>query len=340
MTPAQLSRTVRHAVCRAVADGALAVEVPGSVRIERPRPGGCGDWATNVALRLAGPAGRPARAVAEELRARIAGEPGIGAVEITGPGFLNITVDEDPLERQRAVVERVRGQAAGGAEENRGQAPAGVDDRYPRGSGQALPGAATNRTATRPTGTRQALWDETVALLGQASGSPGSSVPVQECADASDVPGKLGSDAVRWAFLSAAAGDRVRPGAGLLRQHESNPLFTVRYAHSRARALSREAARLGFAARGEQYVETPLERWIGDWPEVLESAARLGAPDRIARHLEGTAEALLGFQHTVLPVGGEKPSAAHRSRLALAEAAGAVLAGGLSLLGISAPEHL
>jgi arginyl-tRNA synthetase len=49
---------------------------------------------------------------------------------------------------------------------------------------------------------------------------------------------------------------------------------------------------------------------------------------------------LLGFQHTVLPQGEEKPSAAHRARLALAEAAGAVLAGGLSLLGIDAPEHL
>ena len=42
----------------------------------------------------------------------------------------------------------------------------------------------------------------------------------------------------------------------------------------------------------------------------------------------------------VLPRGAEKPSATHRARLALAEAAGAVLAGGLSLLGIDAPEHL
>jgi arginyl-tRNA synthetase len=42
----------------------------------------------------------------------------------------------------------------------------------------------------------------------------------------------------------------------------------------------------------------------------------------------------------VLPRGDEKPSAAHRARLALAEAAGTVLAGGLSLLGIDAPDHL
>ena len=73
---------------------------------------------------------------------------------------------------------------------------------------------------------------------------------------------------------------------------------------------------------------------------MLEGAARHRAPDRLARQLEAVADELLGFQHGVLPLGDEKPSAAHRSRLALAEAAGTVLAGGLSLLGIDAPEFL
>ncbi|NBM14841.1 DALR anticodon-binding domain-containing protein, partial [Streptomyces sp. GC420] len=85
---------------------------------------------------------------------------------------------------------------------------------------------------------------------------------------------------------------------------------------------------------------TSLAGLLRDYPTALETSARLRAPDRLARHLESTADALLGFQHTVLPRGDEKPSAAHRSRLALAEAAGTVLAGGLSLLGVSAPEHL
>jgi arginyl-tRNA synthetase len=119
----------------------------------------------------------------------------------------------------------------------------------------------------------------------------------------------------------------------------------VRYAHARARALVRNAARLGFAGSPEEHVDAPaLTAAIGDHPAVLADAARLRAPDRLARHLEVTADALLSFQssvqHSVLPVGDEKPSAAHRSRLALAEAAGTVLAGGLSLLGISAPDHL
>ncbi|MCZ9341604.1 DALR anticodon-binding domain-containing protein, partial [Streptomyces sp. TRM76130] len=64
------------------------------------------------------------------------------------------------------------------------------------------------------------------------------------------------------------------------------------------------------------------------------------APDRLARHLVTVADAALPLLPAVLPVGDEKPSAAHRARLALAAAAGAVLAGGLSLLGIDAPDHL
>ncbi|WP_269440032.1 DALR anticodon-binding domain-containing protein, partial [Streptomyces clavuligerus] len=161
-----------------------------------------------------------------------------------------------------------------------------------------------------------------------------------EEAGGTEAAGLLGAEALRWAFLSTAAHDRPRPGPHLLRQHESNPLFTVRYAHARSRALTRNAAALGFRGEPLEHVDTALDGLIGDYPDVLASAARLHAPDRLARHLEATADALLAFQHTVLPRGEEKPSAAHRSRLALAEAAGTVLAGGLSLLGVSAPDHL
>lgn len=85
-----------------------------------------------------------------------------------------------------------------------------------------------------------------------------------------------------------------------------------------------------------------LTALLADHPAVLLAAARHRAPDRLARHLEAVAHAFFDFHDACppLPAGDEKPSAAHRSRPALAEAAGAVLAGGLSLLGISAPLHL
>uniref|UniRef100_UPI000AA16FEB DALR anticodon-binding domain-containing protein n=1 Tax=Streptomyces acidiscabies TaxID=42234 RepID=UPI000AA16FEB len=63
-------------------------------------------------------------------------------------------------------------------------------------------------------------------------------------------------------------------------------------------------------------------------------------PHRLTHHLVAIADTLLPLLPEVLPQGDEKPEATHRTRLALAEAAGTVLAGGLSLLGIEAPEHL
>jgi arginyl-tRNA synthetase len=171
-----------------------------------------------------------------------------------------------------------------------------------------------------------------------------------------------------------------------LPQDDSNPCFRVRYARTRALALLRAAALLGFEPlyedprhdgpgpdrpgpdhpepdhpepEGPRRDDSPyssgspdrgshripgardprvLLRLVAEYPLVLEAAAHHRSPERITRHLALTADALLDFQHCVLPKGDEKPSAAHRSRLALAEAAGTVLAGGLSLLGIEAPE--
>jgi arginyl-tRNA synthetase len=93
VNPAQLADAVRAALSAAVADGDLAVSVPDEVTIDRPRSREHGDYATPVALQLAKQAGMPPRAVAEKLATRLAGAEGIAAVDVAGPGFLNITVD-------------------------------------------------------------------------------------------------------------------------------------------------------------------------------------------------------------------------------------------------------
>ncbi|WP_328726212.1 ArgS-related anticodon-binding protein NrtL [Streptomyces sp. NBC_00259] len=375
MTPAELSRTVLGAVRRAVEEGALSGPVPERVKVERSRPGGSGDYATSIALRLAGPAGRQARDVAEVLKARITDSPGIARVEITGPGFLNFTLGDDSA---GALVRAVREQGT----------------RYGYGDG-----LAGTRVRFAPAGELRArvITDTVVRLLiaqgADAAVAPGGEERITAVPAHDDGPGhekhdgphndgpdddglfaRVGRDAALWALLRPAAHDRPLTGDGLLVQNEGNALFRVRYAHARSRALLRNAADLGFTARiapgtdgiapapagpdaataatAATSAETvpptaapaapasALLTALGDHPAVIESAARLRAPDRVARHLEATADAFLGFQHTVLPMGDEKPSATHRSRLALAEAAGTVLAGGLALLGISAPEHL
>jgi len=100
----------------ALVEGLRAMGVEGvEPRFERPRDPTHGDWATNVALTLAGRLGRPPRAIAEELASRIpVGSGGIAAVEVAGPGFLNLRLDAsavtstvDAILRERSDFGRV-----------------------------------------------------------------------------------------------------------------------------------------------------------------------------------------------------------------------------------------
>lgn len=336
MTPVELSRTVISAVRRAVDEGELSVVVPARAVVTAPGPGGCGDYATNIALQLARPAGRPPLQVAEILRPHLSRTEGVADVEITGPGFLNIRLDPDAAGVggvAGAVVRQVREEG----------------ERY--GYGLALQGQVVE--VCIPYEVRaEVVADALVRIVASQGGrvevrhgEPVSLRPVP----ASEDPAPLGPDAARWALLHPAAHDRARITADHLVQRAGNPLFRVRYAHARSRALLRNGASLGLEpgvdhATGSTLGSAPeadaLVTALAEYPQALTQAATHRAPDRVARHLVAVADALLALQPTVLPRGEEKPSAAHRARLALAEAAGTVLAGGLSLLGIDAPDHL
>ncbi|MFD3927396.1 ArgS-related anticodon-binding protein NrtL [Streptomyces sp. NPDC058614] len=326
MTPVELSRTVLGAVRRAVDEGELSVVVPVRAVVTVPGPGGCGDYATNIALQLARPAGRAPRQVAEILRPHLSGAPGVADVAITGPGFLNISLDQ---EAARALVSQILRQ--------------GSRYGYGYGYGDSLAGQVIALRV--PHDNRAEVLADTLVRIIATQGARAEvhhAEPVNlRPVPAPEDPAPLGQDAARWALLHPAPHDRPRITADHLLQRESNPLFRVRYAYARTRALSRNAAALGFdSAPGDVSEAQDLLTPLAEYPRVLSAAATHRAPDRLARHLVTTADALLDFQHTVLPLGDEKPSAAHRARLALAEAAGTVLAGGLSLLGISAPEYL
>ncbi|WMX45038.1 ArgS-related anticodon-binding protein NrtL [Streptomyces roseicoloratus] len=347
MTPADLSLTVLHAVRRAVDEGVLDVDVPESVHVERPRAGGRGDYASSVALVLARGAGVAPRQVADVLVERLLPHPALDRVDVTGPGFLNFTLRPD------AQQELVRTVLRDGIRYGHQPPNGGAHQPVHRADVRAAVTADALRrilcsqgyvVRVACEGAVESAWGLLGALTeaGGARGHlPTTVAPLPVPYDAAELHRRLGADAARWGLLSAAAHDPARVGDELLRQHEGNAFFRVRYAHSRARALSRNAAQLGFRGEPVEAVDAPtLAALLRDHPAVLASAARLGAPDRVARHLEAVADALLAFQHTVLPLGDEKPSAAHRSRLALAEAAGTVLAGGLSLLGISAPDQI
>jgi arginyl-tRNA synthetase len=355
VTPVELSRTVLRAVRRAVDAGELSVAVPARAVVAPPGPGGCGDYATNVALQLARPAGRPPRHVAEILRPLITEAAGVAHVEITGPGFLNITLDGGAEALVREILRR--GVRYGYAEEPSGRI---VQLHYPcevraAVSGQVLAGILRTQGALVRTSCEaepDPAWAEPLGVTVDAHGRPGAPAPLDvnlRPVPAPEDPTPLGRDAARWALLHPAPHDRPRITADHLVQRETNPLFRVRYAHARAQALSRNAADLGFdGAPGDVHPQNPnhpsvpLLTALADYPAALATAATRRAPDHLARHLVVIADAFLRYQEVtrVLPLGDEKPSAAHRARLALAEAAGTVLAGGLTLLGIDAPEHI
>ncbi|MFG3103353.1 ArgS-related anticodon-binding protein NrtL [Streptomyces sp. NPDC048182] len=348
MTPVELSRTVLHAVRLAVDAGELDVAVPEKAVVAPPRGGGCGDYATGIALQLARAAQRPAPDVAAILQAHLARAAGIRDVVLTGPGFLNISLASSaPAALVREILERRERYGCADAPDGRRlvRLHCPLD---PRALVVADAAARILRSQGVPVrlSCEAALPVEWRTGLGVSPDAVGPA-PAETSVDVRPVPAPgppedllaLGPDAARWALLHPAPHDRPDIGPGCLAQRETNPLFRVRYAHARALSVQRNAADLGFAAE-PGLVDNPLVGLLADHPRVLATAAEHRAPDRLARHLVAVADAALPFLVTVLPRGAEKPEAAHRARLALAEAVGAVLAGGLTLLGIDAPDHL
>jgi arginyl-tRNA synthetase len=107
VTPDDLISAIRAAVVRSVEAGDFAADVPGDIVVERPKNRDHGDYASNIALRLAKQAGQPPRSVAESIAKSLLAAEGIAAVDVAGPGFLNITLDSGTLGGlARVIVEQ------------------------------------------------------------------------------------------------------------------------------------------------------------------------------------------------------------------------------------------
>jgi arginyl-tRNA synthetase len=121
VTPEQLSEAIVGVLTTLSEEGALRLPdgVPTTVTVERPRQKGHGDYATNVALQLAKKAGTNPRELATLVQERLSTVDGVAAVEVAGPGFLNITVEAGA---QGAVAAQV---AAAGAAYGRSELFAG-----------------------------------------------------------------------------------------------------------------------------------------------------------------------------------------------------------------------
>jgi arginyl-tRNA synthetase len=191
---------------------------------------------------------------------------------------------------------------------------------------------------------RGALVAEVLAA-GDAYGRGAGAAAVEEAAKEVALPDDLveavGTDAARYALLrspSRTAVDLVLLG----RRTVDNPVFLVQYAHARLASLARNARDLDVRADIEQALTHPREVELICTIAGFPAAVRGGEPDRVARHLETLAGAFFDFHDScrVLPVGDEEVTDLHRARLAMVVAARRVLANGLGLLGVSAPEQM
>ena len=163
----------------------------------------------------------------------------------------------------------------------------------------------------------------------------------------------IGKDAVRYSLARYPADSPLElQGEDMIKQSNDNPVFYVQYAHSRTvqigtKAIERGVRRVdGFdPAQLSHASETALIGRLTEFPRIVAQAAELREPHRVARYLE----ALAGDFHSwynddeklrVTPYQDEEVTDAHRARLWLNDAVRTVLATGLDLLGVSAPERM
>ncbi|ONH28133.1 DALR anticodon-binding domain-containing protein [Pseudofrankia asymbiotica] len=352
MTPADVADAIVSAVRDVVADGAIDVAIPATVPVRRPRNPEHGDYASAAALELARAARRPAREVADLLAARLCRGSGIAEVEVADPGFLNIRLAPAALGELARVIVR-EGDAYGRAGGHWGVQ---VDAVLAAGSGERSPLALA----------RRAVVADALARLLAAAGfdvvpaPPAGPVAVAALAD---LAGIVGSEAARYLLVRSPLDVPLDLDLGVAaRQIPENPAFDVRYAHAEACRLLRNAAQLGIpAARGGATApeaaavleavevallshprEGDLLRALGELPGVVTSTATLRAPHRLARYLEELAGAYHRFYDAcrVLPQGDEEPTPLTGARLLLVEATRVVLANGLRMLGVSAPQRM
>jgi len=172
----------------------------------------------------------------------------------------------------------------------------------------------------------------------------GTVVTIQDLVDA------VGVDAARYSLIRSSANSALDVDLDLLnRRSNENPVFYVQYAHARMSAVRRQGADLGIDIDGDvdltlltEEREGDLIRSLGEFPRIVRSAAELREPHRVARYLEDLAGTYHRFYETsrILPRGDEDVQPVHRARLALNAASRQVVANGLDLLGVTAPERM
>jgi arginyl-tRNA synthetase len=177
----------------------------------------------------------------------------------------------------------------------------------------------------------------------------GNYVSVRELID------EVGADAARFFLIQRSSDVTMNFDMNLARQSsEENPVYYVQYAHARTASIFREAqAKLGGSvggaveyADGDPHLltvesELGLIRKLLLFPEVVESATLTLAPHQLPFYLQELAGAFSAFYRDCPVLPPRNPDLAlTKARLKLVAATRQVLASGLDLIGVSAPERM
>ena len=167
----------------------------------------------------------------------------------------------------------------------------------------------------------------------------GSYMTVRELVD------EVGRDAVRYFFLMRRGDSHLVFDVDLAKsQTEENPVFYVQMAHARLSGIFRVAGRAPETASPngvnpaalDQPEELLLLKQLADFPSLVAGAATALEPHRVTGYLEGLARIVHAWYHKYRVLGEPEEAA----RLVLARAVRQVLANGLTLLGVSAPDRM
>jgi len=162
---------------------------------------------------------------------------------------------------------------------------------------------------------------------------------------------KVGVDAARYTLIRYPVDTPMVMDIDILRRNTNeNPVYYVQYAHARIAAVLRNTAELGISSDLSNFDPSQLSHdrenellgALAEYPRVVASAAEFREPHRVARYLEELAGVYHGFYADcrVLPLGDEPIAPIHSARAALCAATMQVLANGLDLLGVSAPDRM
>jgi len=167
----------------------------------------------------------------------------------------------------------------------------------------------------------------------------GSYMTVRELVD------EVGRDAVRYFFLMRRGDSHLVFDVDLAKsQTEENPVFYVEMAHARLSGIFRVAGRAPETASPDgvnlaaldQPEELLLLKQLADFPSLVAGAAAALEPHRVTGYLEGLARIVHAWYHKYRVLGEPEEAV----RLVLARAVRQVLANGLSLMGVGAPDRM